>query len=99
MCDWCEKLAPSWGPGLCEACQRVRAPAGLRFAIPSRLVGTVAVLSLCLGLMAWGSVLGAWTWKDRFVGLAGGSLGVGVFAILMLRRRRHVAPPPRRSRR
>lgn len=31
-CDWCEKLAPSWGPGYCEECLHFVTPegAGLR---------------------------------------------------------------------
>src|SRR5262245_45641633 len=26
LCDWCVKLSPSWGPGLCASCQRHQAP-------------------------------------------------------------------------
>jgi len=26
LCDWCVKLAPDWGPGLCPGCQRLCAP-------------------------------------------------------------------------
>lgn len=37
LCDWCVKLAPSWGQGLCPSCQHAAAPkAGARFG-PVRL--------------------------------------------------------------
>ncbi|MBL8915373.1 MAG: hypothetical protein JNM17_32010 [Archangium sp.] len=26
MCDWCVKLAPDWGPGLCHECLKHEAP-------------------------------------------------------------------------
>jgi hypothetical protein len=26
LCDWCVKLAPDWGVGLCQDCLRIKAP-------------------------------------------------------------------------
>ncbi len=42
-CDWCVKLAPSWGPGLCAACQK-RAPTAGTGRLPrSRLFMLVSI--------------------------------------------------------
>lgn len=61
LCDWCVKLAPSWGPGLCQSCQKVKhveaAPA-ITLSRPLVLVSTVLMLRPWLGIGAFFSDLG-----------------------------------------
>lgn len=51
VCDWCVKLAPDWGPGLCHECLRRDPP---RTAVV-RLTLTTGFLVALLGLMGLAS--------------------------------------------
>ena len=96
LCDWCEKLAPSWGPGLCPACQRYRAPSTVRL---TRIKGpTMALMMLTL----WGA-LGALvalfrveTWTERAVAMLV-LVGVALLNGYLIKTHRK-APPPRAQR-
>ncbi|MBL8954065.1 MAG: hypothetical protein JNK82_25030 [Myxococcaceae bacterium] len=53
-CDWCVKLAPSWGPGLCAACQKRGDGGGAVTKLPrSRLFMLVSVGVLLSPFVLW----------------------------------------------
>lgn len=94
LCDWCEKLAPSWGPGLCPACQRHRAPSTVRL---TRLKGPTMVLvmlSLWGGLAALASLFRVETWTERAASML---VLVGVVVLNGYIIKTHRKPPPPRK--
>jgi hypothetical protein len=53
ICDWCVKLAPSWGPGLCAKCQKlVHASSGEPVAVSrlTRRVGAILIVRPLIGV-------------------------------------------------
>ena len=55
ICDWCVKLAPSWGPGLCAKCQKVKHGA---VAPPMALSKAFILVSVALFVRPWLSMGG-----------------------------------------
>jgi hypothetical protein len=60
ICDWCVKLAPSWGPGLCAQCQKVKHTAALP---PMALSKGFIVVSVLIFIRPWWTL---WGLRDVF---------------------------------
>ncbi|MFZ5445506.1 MAG: hypothetical protein ACOZQL_36280 [Myxococcota bacterium] len=94
LCDWCEKLAPSWGPGLCADCQR-RSPPARRFVAPSRPVMVVSMLLLWVGTASLFAVFDDFlAWESRAVRAVIAVFAFGAIGFIVHSHRR--APTSRR---
>jgi hypothetical protein len=108
ICDWCVKLAPSWAPGLCVKCQRVKhasEPPVMALSRPYMLVSVALFIRPWLGVAATlvAVTVGvravelsdqALATQATFAIVAGAVLTLGAFvAMLLFWMRRKVARP------
>lgn len=78
LCDWCEKLAPSWGPGYCNDCLQFVTPETAHLGRMS--MGTMFVIAL-LAVMAMFGFVGLRTELARVPMDAGGIVWTGAIAV------------------